>query len=131
VEDLSQHEMHEEYIEIPGSSWQSIQEARDRQSKIWSLGTTVARSLESAASGLLDRSPEGGYWGMSRLLISPGFSWQVTDRLLTNFHQPQSTLLALVAAFAGLEKVHRCYRWAIEKEFRLFSYGDLGLWEKS
>ncbi|MBL7672372.1 MAG: tRNA preQ1(34) S-adenosylmethionine ribosyltransferase-isomerase QueA [Bdellovibrionaceae bacterium] len=129
VEDLNDHVMHEEYIEIPAETWQTILTAKQSKQKVWCMGTTVTRAVESAATGLL-RESQGSYSGKSGLLIQPGFSWQITDCLLTNFHQPKSTLLALVAAFAGLERVQECYRWAIQRQFRLFSYGDLSVWER-
>lgn len=127
AEDLNDHDMHEEYVEIPATTWKVIAEAKARGSRVWSLGTTTTRSLESAAHGLLVETPEG-YSGFTRLLIQPGFTFKVVDRLLTNFHQPQSTLLALVSGFSSLEAVKACYQWAIERKFRLFSYGDLTCW---
>ena len=131
TETLEEHEMHFEMSEIPQASWQKIQSARSRGHHIWALGTTVARTLESAAHGKL--APQGeasdyAFKGETNLFILPGFEYKVVDRLLTNFHQPQSTLLALVAAFSGLETVQRCYQWAIARNFRLFSYGDLSVW---
>lgn len=128
AEDLDQHDMHEEYSEIPGHSWMCVQKARARGARIWALGTTATRALESAAGGLLREDGGGGFAGFTKLLIQPGYEFHVVDRLLTNFHQPESTLLALVGAFAGLDKVKACYRWAIERDFRLFSYGDLSVW---
>ena len=69
-----------------------------------------------------------GFSGHTDLFILPGFEFQIVDRLLTNFHQPKSTLLALVGAFAGLERVKQAYVWAIDKNYRFFSYGDLTAW---
>lgn len=129
AEDLNDHVMHEEYVDIPAETWRTILTAKQANRKIWCMGTTVARAVESAAAGLL-RETQGGYSGKSGLLIQPGFPWQITDCLLTNFHQPRSTLLALVAAFAGLQRVQECYRWAVQRQFRLFSYGDLSVWER-
>jgi S-adenosylmethionine:tRNA ribosyltransferase-isomerase len=86
--------------------------------------------LESAAGGLLGRDVQGNLSGFTKILIQPPYKFQVVDCLMTNFHQPQSTLLALVAAFAGLNTVKACYQWAIARNFRLFSYGDLSLWLK-
>ena len=130
AEDLNDHEMHEEFVEIPGFTWQLIQQTKAHGGQVWSLGTTSTRSLESAALGLLERSEDGGYVGLTRLLIQPGFEWKVVDNLLTNFHQPESTLLALVSGFSSLATVKACYQWAIERSFRLFSYGDLSCWIK-
>lgn len=130
TEDLDDHPMHEEYVEIPKVVWQTILSAKTSGHKIWALGTTVTRSLESAA---LERLSDNGQSlsGFTRLLIQPGFQFRVVDRLLTNFHQPESTLLALVAGFAGLDSVKLAYQWAIERKFRLFSYGDLTVWLKT
>ncbi len=128
TENLNEHPMHEEYVQIPAQTWAKIEKARSNRNGIWAMGTTVARSLESAALGLLIKSSEGSFEGFTRLLIQPGYQWQVVNRLLTNFHQPESTLLALVAGFSNLNKVKECYAWAIENEFRLFSYGDLTAW---
>lgn len=128
AEDLDQHEMHSEWAEIPPATWARVRAAREKGGKVWALGTTVTRTLESAAHGKLAADGRGGWNGFTDLLIQPGFEWRVVDRLLTNFHQPKSTLLALVAAFAGLETVKACYQWAIERKFRLFSYGDLSAW---
>lgn len=130
AEDLDQHDMHEEYVEISASVWQAIQKARKAGHKVWSLGTTTTRSLESAGQGVLPGSPEAGFQGFTKILIQPGYEFRIVDRLLTNFHQPQSTLLALVSGFSSLSQVKACYQWAIERKFRLFSYGDLTCWTR-
>ncbi len=127
-ENLDEHLMHEELVEIPAETWQAILQAQETSRGIWAMGTTVARALESAALGLLPQNQKGDLHGLTRLLIQPGFRWQVVTGLLTNFHQPESTLLALVAGFSSLNQVKQCYAWAIEKKFRLFSYGDLTAW---
>ncbi len=138
---LDEHVMHSESVEISAETWRLVCEAKSRGSRVWCLGTTVTRALEAAAHGrlhplppvssqdLLDNSV-GGWCGETDLFIQPGFEFRITDVLCTNFHQPKSTLLALTAAFAGLEKVKRSYHWAIENRFRLFSYGDLCVWLK-
>ena len=128
AENLDEHVMHAEWIEIPAEAWKTVQETKASGGKIWALGTTVTRSLESASLNMLQKKPDGSLQGESRLFIKPGFEYQVVDVLLTNFHQPRSTLLALVGAFAGLDCVKSCYEWAIERRFRLFSYGDLSVW---
>lgn len=120
AEDLDDHEMHEEFFEISPAVWKELQKIKSQGGKIWSLGTTATRTLESASAEKLS--------GFTKLLIQPGYQWKMVDRLLTNFHQPESTLLALVAGFADLETVKRVYQQAIEKKFRLFSYGDLSVW---
>ena len=128
VEELDEHVMHGEVAIVTPEAWASIQAARKDGGRVWALGTTVTRTLESVALGKLSGSGLAGFAGETDLFIRPGYEWQVVDALLTNFHQPRSTLLALVAAFAGLENVKRAYAWAIEREFRLFSYGDLSAW---
>ena len=127
VQNLDEHTMHAEYVEIPEETWAAVDRCEGR---VWALGTTVTRSLESAAHGKLARKEGGGFFGETDLFIRPGFEFRAVDCILTNFHQPRSTLLALVAAFAGLERVKKSYSWAIEKGFRLFSYGDLSVWTK-
>lgn len=127
VENLIDHKMHAESVEIPGAHWEKIQNAKAQGRSIWTLGTTVVRSLESQALGRFGLR-DNVYSGTTDLMIRPGFQFQVVDKLLTNFHQPQSTLLALVMAFAGKDNVLSSYQWAIEKKFRLFSYGDLSYW---
>ena len=123
VEDLNDHKMHEEQYEIAKEDWQKIKEAKSQNKKIWALGTTSTRVLESVA-----RTEK--LFGSTDILLQVGSEFKIVDRLLTNFHQPESTLLALVSGFASLEKVKKSYKWAIEKKFKLFSYGDLSVWIK-
>lgn len=127
VETLSEHKMHAESVSISKSVWNDILESKKKRHKLWSLGTTVARSLESQALEKFNLVNEH-FIGQTDLMITPGFNFQIVDHLLTNFHQPKSTLIALVMAFAGHQKVKDSYQWAIQKKFRLFSYGDLTVW---
>lgn len=120
AEYLDQHEMHEEFFEMPREVFLELEKAKNEGRKVWALGTTATRTLESATAEKLS--------GFTKLLIQPGYRWKRVDRLLTNFHQPESTLLALVAGFSDLETVKQVYQQAIEKKFRLFSYGDLSVW---
>jgi S-adenosylmethionine:tRNA ribosyltransferase-isomerase len=129
AENLKDHLMHSEEVEVPLATWERIQLARAQGHRIWAMGTTVARSLESVPAHKLIKTSEA-FRGETDLLILPGFEFRVVDCLMTNFHQPQSTLLALVAAFSSLERVKACYQWAIARKFRLFSYGDLSVWIK-
>jgi S-adenosylmethionine:tRNA ribosyltransferase-isomerase len=118
-------------VSLSKEVWQEIEQAKARGAKVWALGTTVARSLESIAAKKIIADGDGNYIGETDIFIRPGFEFQIIDCLLTNFHQPESTLLALVAAFAGdLDLVKKAYAHAIEKQFRLFSYGDLSAWIK-
>ncbi len=129
AEDLNDHKMHAESVSISRETCQKILRAKKNGGRVWALGTTVTRALESWGHGLLPET-ESGFAGETDIFIKPGFEFKVIDVLMTNFHQPQSTLLALVAAFSNLETVLTCYQWAIEREFRLFSYGDLSVWTK-
>lgn len=130
AEDLKDHVMHSEYVEISNSVWQKIKKAKQDAKTVWSLGTTVTRTLESQALGFFKQNQNQDWVGTTDLLIKPGFEFKIVDKLLTNFHQPESTLIALVAAFAGLDNVKAAYAQAIEKKMRLFSYGDLSVWTK-
>jgi S-adenosylmethionine:tRNA ribosyltransferase-isomerase len=127
AESLDEHKMHSEWVQISNESLAKIKAARESGGRVWALGTTVLRALESQAVGYLSET-RSGFEGFTDLFIRPGHDFKVVDVLMTNFHQPQSTLLALVGAFASLDKVLSCYQWAIEREFRLFSYGDLTVW---
>jgi len=126
-ENLDEHKMHSEWVSIPRSTLEKIRQAQESGGRVWALGTTVLRALESWGEERLRETPEG-VEGETDLFIKPGYDFKVVDVLMTNFHQPQSTLLALVGGFAGLDKVLSCYQWAIAREFRLFSYGDLTVW---
>jgi S-adenosylmethionine:tRNA ribosyltransferase-isomerase len=113
VEDLSQHELHSERYEVTEDAWERIQAAPH----VLAVGTTTVRVLESLARG-------APLVGRTELFITPGFTFRRVDSLLTNFHLPRSTLLALVMAFAGSEETRRLYRLAIEERYRFYSFGD-------
>ena len=121
VDDLSEHVMHEERYTIPSSLIDAVDATRTRGGRVVAVGTTSLRALESAADehGHLHAGEAG-----TRLFITPGHRFRVVDRLLTNFHLPQSTLLMLVSAYAGLERIRDAYRHAIRERYRFFSYGD-------
>jgi S-adenosylmethionine:tRNA ribosyltransferase-isomerase len=108
---------------VPTETAAAIARARDRGAPVLAVGTTVVRALESAADPAHPGHARASE-GETRLLIQPGYRFGVVDQLLTNFHLPQSTLLALVAAFAGRERVLAAYRAAIEARYRFYSYGD-------
>ena len=118
-EALDEHVMHSEWYAVPAATVESIEQARAQGGRVIAVGTTVARSLEAAAADSLRAGS-----GDTALFIRPGFRFRVIDGLLTNFHLPGSTLLMLVAAYAGLEPVLAAYRHAIEQRYRFFSYGD-------
>ena len=121
VDDLSQHVMHEERYDIPRTLVDAIDETRRRGGRVVAVGTTSLRALESSVDA--DGRVQAGARG-TRLFITPGHRFRVVDRLVTNFHLPQSTLLMLVSAFAGVERIRAAYRHAIEQRYRFFSYGD-------
>lgn len=131
VENLEDHVMHEEAAEVPRETREKIAQVKAAGGRVIAVGTTVTRTLEAMARGDFRETECGALRGATSLLISPGYDWKIVDVLLTNFHQPKSTLLALVSAFASLSGVRAAYRWAIEKRFRLFSYGDLSVWIKT
>jgi S-adenosylmethionine:tRNA ribosyltransferase-isomerase len=120
-ERIEEHRMHRERYEISPSAVQAIGMARARGARVVAVGTTVARTLESA---VLERGELAATCADTALFIVPGFRFRVADALLTNFHLPQSTLLMLVAAFAGRDAVLAAYRHAVQAHYRFFSYGD-------
>ena len=123
VERVEDHRMHAEYYRIPPETAERINQARERGGKIVAVGTTSARTLETAAGRFADR-PLQPCDGWTDLFIYPGYSFRIVDALLTNFHLPKSTLLMLVSALAGTDNVLRAYREAVERRYRFFSFGD-------
>jgi len=113
AETLEEHELHSERYEVEPAVWERIRGAE----RVLAVGTTTVRVLESLARG----APLSG---RTDLFITPGFEFRRADALLTNFHLPRSTLLALVMAFAGVEETRRLYRLAIEERYRFYSFGD-------
>ena len=121
VEDPSDHPMHPEGYEITPRLAGMVELVREQGGRVWAVGTTVVRALESAADG------QGGIKagrGETRLMITPGYEFRVVDRLLTNFHLPRSTLLMLVSAFAGRDLTRAAYAHAVAQRYRFYSYGD-------
>jgi S-adenosylmethionine:tRNA ribosyltransferase-isomerase len=126
-DDLAAHRMHAEWYSVPAATAAAIEAARARGGRVVAVGTTSLRALESATAGTGDvRAGEGE----TTLFVTPGYRFRVVDRLLTNFHLPKSTLLMLVAAFAGHTTVRAAYAHAIERRYRFFSYGDAMLLER-
>ena len=119
--DLAAHVMHRERFEIPDAVPAAIAQARARGGRIWAVGTTVVRALEAAADA--DGLPRQGRAETS-IFIRPGYRFRVVDGLVTNFHLPRSTLLLLVAAFAGYDRIMAAYAHAIAARYRFYSYGD-------
>lgn len=120
TDDIRQHQMHAEYLEVSQATCDAIAATRQRGGRVIAVGTTSVRSLESAArSGKLQP-----YSGDTDIFIYPGYQFQVIDGLITNFHLPESTLLMLVSALAGREHIMTAYQHAVEQRYRFFSYGD-------
>ncbi len=120
VDDLDAHIMHAEHASVDADVCEAIRQTRARGGRVVAVGTTVVRSLESAAQGG-ELKP---FFGDTRLFITPGYRFNAVDAMLTNFHLPESTLLMLVCAFAGFHPVMAAYRHAVEQKYRFFSYGD-------
>lgn len=113
---IEDHEMHEEFYNIPNEALNLIKKTRENQNRVIAVGTTSLRSLESFEL----HGPQGN----TRLFITPGYKFKQTDGLITNFHLPQSTLLILLCAFLGKELCLKAYQVAVEEKYRFFSYGD-------
>ena len=120
VEELQDHHMHAEFVEVPAQVCGQAADTRARGGRVIAVGTTAVRSLESAAQG----GSLAPFSGDTRLFITPGYQFKAVDALITNFHLPRSTLLMLVSAFAGHENIMHAYRHAVEEKYRFFSYGD-------
>ena len=117
TENIAEHHMHSEWYSVPEATQQAIAACKARGGKVLAVGTTTVRTLESWAKS-------GQASGDTQIFITPGFEFQVVDRLITNFHLPKSTLMMLVSAFAGYEHIMGLYRHAIAQRYRFFSYGD-------
>ncbi len=121
VDDPAAHHMHAELYAVSDTLVAEVEATRARGGRVVAVGTTVVRALEGA---VVDAGALRPMAGETRLFITPGFRFQVVDALLTNFHLPESTLLMLVSAFAGRERMLAAYRHAVEQRYRFFSYGD-------
>ena len=126
VENIEDHHMHAEYIDVDAMVIEQIQQTKARGGRVIAVGTTSVRSLESAAM----QGELAEFHGDSQIFIYPGYEFKVVDAMITNFHLPQSTLLMLVSAFAGYKNIMQAYRHAVEEKYRFFSYGDAMLLEK-
>ena len=120
VDNLNEHVMHKEYFEVPEETVAAVEHVKAQGGRVIAVGTTAMRSLESASrNGQLEVSR-----GDTNLFITPGYQFKTVDAMLTNFHLPESTLLMLVSAFAGYERIKKVYQHAIAAKYRFFSYGD-------
>lgn len=125
--EVEAHKMHKEYFELPVETIDAIREAKKDGGKVFAVGTTSARVLESCAGIIRTTNDERratSVSGYTDIYIYPGYNFRIVDRLITNFHMPKSTLMILVSAFAGLEFIKEAYRHAVECRYRFFSYGD-------
>jgi len=130
VDNVDEHEMHSEYIEVSQSVCDAILETKENGGRVIAVGTTVVRSLETAAKESESNIIQP-FSGDTKIFIYPGFEFKVVDLLQTNFHLSESTLLMLVSAFSGYDRIMSAYQFAIENEFRFFSYGDAMLLERA
>ena len=120
TERIEDHALHAEWLEVSAAACGAVERCRARGGRVIAVGTTSVRALETAASG----GKLAPFAGDSRLFIYPGFQFRAVDAMVTNFHLPESSLLMLVAAFAGREATLAAYRHAVQQRYRFFSYGD-------
>ena len=130
VASVEQHKMHFERVAVSQAVCDAVIACKQRGGRVVAVGTTVVRSLESAAQSCTDGLIQP-FNGETDIFIYPGYQFKVVDLLQTNFHLPQSTLLMLVSAFAGKQRIMHAYQHAIEQKYRFFSYGDAMLLERS
>jgi S-adenosylmethionine:tRNA ribosyltransferase-isomerase len=128
TENINDHKMHSEFFFIPDETVEAVKHCKAKGGRVLAVGTTSLRALEASAAGNQGELKPGH--GETSIFITPGYRFHVIDRLLTNFHLPQSTLLMLVSAFGGMENIRRAYQHAITHRYRFFSYGDAMLIEK-
>lgn len=125
VENIHDHHMHAEYVEVPQEVVDAVAATKARGGRVVAVGTTSVRSLESAAQDALQKGTElKPFFGDTEIFIFPGYQYQLVDCLITNFHLPESTLIMLVSAFAGYEHTMAAYEHAVKEQYRFFSYGD-------
>ena len=125
VDDIANHRMHSEWLEVDEACVDAIRACRGRGGRVIAVGTTSVRSLETAAaSAELSVGCPAPFEGDSDIFLHPGCQFRVVDAMITNFHLPESTLIMLVSAFAGYEETMAAYATAVQKEYRFFSYGD-------
>ena len=127
VDKIEDHDIHSEYLEVSDEVVALVKATKKAGKKVFAVGTTATRALETAFIEDNDK----GYSGYTKLFIYPGYTFKAVDRLITNFHLPQSSLLMLVSAFIGYDNMRHIYKTAVEKEYRFLSYGDAMLLEKN
>ena len=126
VDDIDKHVMHSEWFTVPADTVAAIARTRACGGRVVAVGTTSVRALESAArlAGTPQRTLAHPVQDDTRLFITPGYTFGLVDAMITNFHLPQSTLLMLISAFAGMDPIRRAYAHAVTQRYRFFSYGD-------
>ena len=127
VDNIEDHDIHSEYLEVSDDVVALVKATKKAGRKVFAVGTTATRALETAFIEDNDR----GYSGYTKLFIYPGYTFKAVDRLITNFHLPQSSLLMLVSAFIGYDNMRHIYKTAVDMEYRFLSYGDAMLLEKN
>ena len=127
VDNIEDHNIHSEYLEVSPDVVDMVVATKKAGQKVFSVGTTATRALETAFMN----ENEKGYKGYTKLFIYPGYKFKVVDRLITNFHLPQSSLLMLVSAFIGYDNMRHIYKTAVDEKYRFLSYGDAMLLEKN
>ena len=127
VDNIEDHDIHSEYLEVSDDVIALVKATKKAGKKVFAVGTTATRALETAFIENNDK----GYSGYTKLFIYPGYSFKAVDRLITNFHLPQSSLLMLVSAFIGYDNMRHIYKTAVDMEYRFLSYGDAMLLEKN
>ena len=127
VDKIEDHDIHSEYLEVSDDVVALVKATKKAGNKVFAVGTTATRALETAFIEDNDK----GYSGYTKLFIYPGYTFKAVDRLITNFHLPQSSLLMLVSAFIGYANMRHIYKIAVDKEYRFLSYGDAMLLEKN
>ncbi len=131
AERVEDHRLHSERIEVNAELVEQIARVKAAGGRVVAVGTTTVRSLESAARQSVSAAELQPFHGESDIFIYPGYEFQVVDALITNFHLPESSLLMLVSAFAGQERILAAYRHAVQQSYRFFSYGDAMFLERS
>ena len=126
VENIEDHDIHSEYLEVTADVVDMVNATKLAGKKVFAVGTTATRALETAFAD----DTEKGFSGYTKLFIYPGYKFKAVDRLITNFHLPQSSLLMLVSAFIGYDNMRHIYTTAVKEEYRFLSYGDAMLLEK-
>jgi S-adenosylmethionine:tRNA ribosyltransferase-isomerase len=127
VDHIEEHDIHSEYLEVSADVVDMVNATKKAGKKVFAVGTTATRALETA----FNNESEKGFCGYTKLFIYPGYKFKAVDRLITNFHLPQSSLLMLVSAFIGHDNMKHIYETAVNQKYRFLSYGDAMLLKKN